>query len=145
MNLFGPKTFDWSKDCRVCYHRVLLVAKPPHLPYHKLCPNKPKPKDQDIICLWEAQKPPPEQLKLKLLHYFVKHSAMLNKFFMPGERAMKYAQKEVKPPNANPVEAEHAGVLVFDIYENGKLCVKEFLVTETQSIAVLNPYFKWNL
>ena len=129
MSLFGDKAFDWPKDCRVCYCRVVLEIKPPHQPHHKLCPNKPKPKDTDIIRLQETQKPLPEHLKLKSLRSFANHRVMLHKFFTPRVRALKQAQKDANPPTANPVEVDDAGVQAFDMDDDGKLPAQDFPAT----------------
>ena len=130
MSLFGNKTFDWPKDCKVCYCCVVLEVKPPHQPHHKLCPHKPNLNDQDIIHLQEAQKPLPGHLKLKTLISFANHCVMLNRFYTPPVRALEQAQKETNPLNANSLEVDDACVLAFDTMEDGKLLAKDFPVTE---------------
>ena len=65
---------------------------------------------------------------------------MLNNFFTPCIHAMKHAQKEVNPPNANPVEVEDAGVQAFDMEEDGKLPASNSPVTERQQVCCQHHY-----
>ena len=45
--------------------------------------------------------------------------------------ALKQAQTEANPPNANPVEFDDAGVQAFDMDQDGKLPPEDFPATET--------------
>ena len=56
---------------------------------------------------------------------------MLNKFFTPRIRALKQAQKEANPPNANPVKVDDAGVQAFDMDDDGKVPARDFPATES--------------